>query len=160
MTTLTKSILSFNPAMMDIDEAIKRKDSLKIEIQESEKILKLAQCHPDIIMSTPQLFFIKCNKLLQQQLKKLSEKEKKIKHLPIKPQDSDINEIFDEEDRLLNTKNDQSTFLGDMNTKDCTDTDQESNYDSKLETLENKFKSIYSIYEDMSFLSKDQSSKL
>merc|ERR1711884_518406 len=64
MTTLTRQLVSFNPTKMNQIEAATLRDKYRVEIKETERLLKVGQCHPDIIRVTPQIFFIKCNKLL------------------------------------------------------------------------------------------------
>lgn len=167
MNNLTKQILAFNPQKMDIATAQKTKRVISDELAESEKILKLAQCHPDIIKATPQLFFIKCNKLLKEQSKKLAEKEKKMKGLQDIFNNSDLNldndhnsDFDDEEDRFLSKSAKTNSGKNNFNDMCTTDSTNETAFDSKLESLENRFNTVYSIYEDISSIAIDQSRNL
>jgi len=165
MNNLTKQILAFNPQKLDMATAQKTKQTLTQELGESEKILKLAQCHPDIIKATPQLFFIKCTKLLKEQTKKLAEKEKKMKGLADIFNNSDLNidndhgsDLDDEEDRFLSRSGKGKS--NNFNEVQTTDTTSVTAFDNKLESLENRFNTVYSIYEDISSIAIDQSRNL
>lgn len=144
-TTLTKEIVAFNPAKLDILSASDTKSHLRAEMHDSEKILKLAQCHPDIIKATPQLFFIKCGKLLAQQKKKLQEKERHLKQFCDRINNSnldfvDYDDQCDEEDKFLTkeTKKDNScdrstaenTFIKNSPSVSAFDTKMVSSFDA------------------------------